>query len=343
MNTNFYVQNGAENTTTLSELQRIRDLVGATNCISMFAYATQSGFVAFDLAFGQDFWDQTEAQWLFGIDYGRTQPQAIRSLLEKPNSKVKIHDGAWVLDQEGFLPRQDFHVKTSFLLRPDQNKAGIVSGSGNFSSNGLRQSVEAGVSIFVDGADGESDFLEVGLEAAHELWESATPAEDILDAYEEKWENSFARSISADPGEQEVPGPRDIFWIETGYVTRNRGVDRPGNQIDLPRGISRYFGMNAPETLPLNSTIGSIRFLTPIGEEVERNLRLGNNSMEKITLPIPETHGYNIYDGKVLVFRKSEKSFILNALEASDFESTFGDRLSVVNVMGSGRRFGHID
>ena len=65
--------------------------------------------------------------------------------------------------------------------------------------------------------------------------------------------------------------------------------------------------------------------------------------MEKITLPIPETHGFDIYDGKVLVFRKMGNYYVLNALEAADFEATFGDRLSVVMIMGSGRRYGHID
>lgn len=343
MNIYFFVQNGARATTTLSELARVRNLVEATDSFSMFAYATQSGFAAFDLAFGQEFWEQTATRWLFGIDYGRTQPQAIRALCAKPNSAVRIHDGAWVVDQDGFLPRQDFHPKTSFLMRPDRARIGMVAGSGNFSSNGLRQSIEAGTSIFIDAEAGDDNFLEEGMAAADEYWDDATPAADILDAYEEKWEDSFARSKNVLADNQEIPGAKDIFWIETGYVTRNRGLDRPGNQIDLPRGMSRYFGMNAPETLPLNSTIGAIRFLTPIGEPIERNLRLGNNAMEKITLPIPETHGFDIYDGKVLVFRRSGNAFVLNALEASDFEATFGDRLTAVMVMGSGRRFGHID
>lgn len=65
--------------------------------------------------------------------------------------------------------------------------------------------------------------------------------------------------------------------------------------------------------------------------------------MEKITLPIPETHGFDLYDGKVLVFQRTEQGFRMSALEATDFEAAFGDRLSVVMTMGSGRRYGHID
>jgi hypothetical protein len=321
----------------------MRNLVEATEALSLFAYATQSGLAAFDLEFGNEFWEGTTTRWLFGIDYGRTQPQAIRALCEKPNSTVRVHDGAWVVNQAGFLPRRDFHLKTSFLMRPNLGRLGIVAGSGNFSSNGLRQSVEAGTTILIDSMAGDINIAEDGLNAANEFWDAATPADQILDDYQDRWKSSFSRSEQNLNEEAEIPGPREIFWIETGYVTRNRGPNRPGNQIDLPRGMSRYFGMNPPEDLPLNSTIGPISFVTPTNGPVERNLRLGNNSMEKITLPIPETHGFDIYDGKVLVFRRLGASYVLNALEAADFEATFGDRLSAVMMMGSGRRFGHID
>ena len=109
MNTELFVQQGLNPTTTLSELRRIRDLVEATESLSLFAYATQSGLAAFDLEFGNDFWSSTATRWLIGIDYGRTQPQAIRALCEKPNSTVRVYDGSWVVDQAGFLPRRDFH------------------------------------------------------------------------------------------------------------------------------------------------------------------------------------------------------------------------------------------
>ena len=65
--------------------------------------------------------------------------------------------------------------------------------------------------------------------------------------------------------------------------------------------------------------------------------------MEKLSLPIPEAHGFDIYDGKILVFHRAEGGrFVMRALEADDFETAFGDRLSEVRVMTSGRRYGHI-
>lgn len=342
MSFDLFIQNSSEGTTTLTQLSRVQEWTNATETLSLFAYATQSGLAAFDLAFGESFWNETQTRWLFGIDYGRTHPQAIRSLMEKPNAVVRVHDGNWVVNQAGFLPRQDFHPKTSFFMRPNDNKIGVVAGSGNFSSNGLRRSVEAGTTVLMDTTTGNIANVENQLAAANEIWNAATPAGNIILEYEQRWQSSFYRQGETQHEEVQIAGPQEIFWIEAGYVTRNRGADKPGNQIDLPRGMSRYFGMNPPDDLPLNTIIGSINFITPANGPVERNLRLGNNSMEKITLPIPEQHGFDIYDGKVLVFRRSDEAFVLNALEPTDFEATFGDRLTSVVMMSSGRRYGHI-
>ena len=64
--------------------------------------------------------------------------------------------------------------------------------------------------------------------------------------------------------------------------------------------------------------------------------------MEKITLPHPETHGLDMYEGKILVFAKHEGHFRIWALEVEDFDATFKHRVAHVRTMGSGRRYGHI-
>ena len=342
MTVDLFLQDSAGARTTLSEIRRVHDLVEATESFGLYAYATQSGLAAFDLEFGHSFWRTTSTRWLLGIDYGRTQPEAVRCLCEKPNAEVKIYDGEWLVQQTGFKPRRDFHPKTSFLLAPQNNRCGVVTGSGNFSSNGLRQSIEAGAAIYVDLDSGESNVLKTGLNAANALWQSATSAETILGAYREKWDRALWHSTQDRERAIDVPGAKEIFWIETGYVTKNRGPMKPGNQIDLPRGMASYFGLNTPNNLPLNSVIGKVAFLTPVGNRVVRNLRLGNNNMEKITLPIPEDNGFGIYDGKVLVFQRTEEGFRMSALEATEFKAVFGEKLSMVMTMESGRRYGHI-
>lgn len=343
MNISTFLHRDAGAPTTISEIQRLYGEVTATDFLGLFAYATQSGAALFDLTLGANFWAATPSRWLFGIDYGRTQPQALKLLRSKPNVDIRIHDGMYVVDQNGFIPRRDFHAKMAILLNQGSDQSGAVIGSGNFSSNGLRKSVEAGSSMLTQGAEEFDAILRPTLDAAELLWEQATPVADILDVYEERWSASFYRGVVENPPNGETDhGATSLFWVEAGYVTKNRGPHRPGNQIDFPRGMSKYFGFNPPADLPANSVIGPVVFETPSGQPVENNLRLGNNMMEKISLPIPETHGFDIYDGKILTFQRVEGRFVMRALEADDFETAFGDRLAEVRVMNSGRRYGHV-
>lgn len=343
MDLTTFLHNETTTPTTISEIKRIHDQVETQDFLGLYAYATQSGAASFDLELGEGFWEVTPSRWLFGIDYGRTQPQALRFICSKENAEVRIYDGAWVVNQKGFVPRRDFHAKLAILLNSDANLFGMVVGSGNFSSNGLRKSIEAGAVIYTEDSNEFDEILRPSLELAESLWDQATPAAEILDIYEERWSTSYSRKVEENQPEGGVDqAVKEIFWIEAGYVTKNRGPNRPGNQIDFPRGMARYFGFNPPADLPANSVIGNITFETPVGAPASNNLRLGNNMMEKISLPIPETHGFDIYDGKILVFQRYGDRFVMRALEADDFETAFGDRLSEVRVMGSGRRYGHI-
>ena len=339
-----FLHRGINTPTTVSEIRRLHGEIATADFFGLYAYATQSGAALFELELGEQFWATTPSRWLFGIDYGRTQPQALRRMCSRPNASIRIHDGPFVVGQPGFVPRRDFHAKMAMLVNQLDERSGIVVGSGNFSSNGLRKSVEAGASIIANGINEIDSMIRPTLEAAALLWEQATPVTDILDAYEERWSTSFSRRVVENPADVGVEyGATPVFWIEAGYVTQNRGPNRPGNQIDFPRGMSRYFGFNPPEGLAPNSVIGQVTFETPTGAPVANNLRLGNNMMEKISLPIPETHGFDIYDGKILVFQRAQGRFVMRALEAQDFEAAFGDRLAEVRMMGSGRRYGHIN
>ena len=344
MISNNFIHSDNLSPTTLSEIGRVCGWVAPNDFLGAFAYATQSGVASFELEFGDAFWANTSSRWLFGIDYGRTQPEALRRLSQQENSEIRVVDGAWVLEQAGFVPRRDFHAKLSLISNSVDVRYGMVVGSGNFSSNGLRKSVEAGASFLCANENDYNETLAASVAIAQSLWDEATPLDSVLTIYEERWAESFAGNAHVDQEDGgEIDGPEDLFWIEAGYVTKNRGPNAAGNQIDLPRGMSRYFGFDPDDNLPVNSTIGEVTFLTPVGISVTRNIRLGNNHMEKITLPIPETHGIDIYDGKIIVFQRSVAGFLIRALEFDDFGKAFGERLSAVRVMGSGRRYGHIE
>ena len=336
-----FVHSDAGGRTTLSELLRVHQWAGTREFFGLYAYAAYSGVVAFGRWFGEDFWKQVPSRWLLGIDYGRTQPRALRDIVRRANTDVRIYDGARTVEREGFAPSRDFHMKTAFLLNRKDTRFGMVVGSGNLSSNGLRRSVESGATVRAKSMPKFDASLRPALGIAEAMWQKATPAEDIVDAYEDRWTAALpgkAVDQGMDPDFENI----DMFWIEAGYVTRNRGPDRPGNQIDMPRGMSRYFGYEAEPGLPANSVIGPITFEPPLGGSVTRNLRLGDNMMEKITLPVPETHGLDMYDGKVLVFSAEGGGFAILALEAEDFDAAFKHRVAHVRMMGSGRRYGHI-
>ena len=342
MDVGTFIHSDGAAPSTLSEIKRLNELVKTRDFLGLYAYATQSGLASFELVMGSEFWEHTPTRWLFGFDYGRTQPQAVRSIAERQNTEVRIADGAWIVDHEGFLPRRDYHPKVSFLLNAPDTRFGMVVGSGNFSSNGFRKSIEAGAVLYANDQGQYIQSFEAAVATANALWDQATPLDGILEAYEERWLDSFSRR-GGEVGEiQPAAGESEIFWIEAGYVTQNRGANRPGNQIDFPRGMSKYFGFDPPADMPVNSVIGPITFRSPVGDLVTNNLRLGNNHMEKVSLPIPETHGFEIYDGKVLVFRRLADRFEMSALEVADFEAAFGDRLSEVRTMASGRRYGHL-
>jgi len=330
-----HAEDGSRN--TLSEISRLSAIVEPNHFFGCYAYATQSGVYSFEQRMGDQFWDAVATRWLLGIDYGRTQPEALRRLSGKPNSEIRIHDGTWIIGRNGFIPRRDFHPKAAILSNLEGGRAAVVVGSGNFSSNGLHRSIEAGSSLHMDSEAAQTENIGQFRQVMEDLWETASPLNEVLTEYDENWQEEFSWASKAD--EVDVDGT-PIFWIEAGYVTQNRGPDRPGNQIDFPRGMNRFFGFNAPDNQPLNSVIGEVRMQTAVGDAITRNLRLGNNSMEKMSLPIPETHGFDNYDGKILVFERDGTAFNLYALENEDFSAAFGSKIANVQSMGSGRQYG---
>jgi HKD family nuclease len=267
-----FIQSIKNQPTTLTELCRVHEWAATDDFFGLYAYATQSGAVAFDLALGRAFWNDVSSRWLFGIDYGRTQPQALKFMIGKPNVEVRIHDGAWLVDRDGFLPRQDFHMKSSFLTNVGRARFGMVLGSGNFSSNGLRHAAECGASFLASTEVEYRNTFESALMSAETLWEKATPAQDIIEKYEERWKASDVIALRNLRGRAPKYDRVRFFWIEAGYVTRNRGADKPGNQIDMPRGMNRYFGFNAPDDLPVNSVIGKVTFESTVGGLAANNL-----------------------------------------------------------------------
>ncbi|MFM2044700.1 MAG: hypothetical protein RLY86_3276 [Pseudomonadota bacterium] len=328
----------ATGTTTLSEILRVQATISADRFFGCFAYATQSGFRAFELGVTKSFWSKTESRWLIGIDYGRTDPRALREIAKRANTEVRVYDGRFVVEREGFVPRRDFHPKVAMMESATADRSGVVLGSGNFSYNGLRRSVEAG-SAFICTTESEFKSLLRPVKLVFEdLWRQATPLDEII----KKYESRLAALVKSKDSKRVAVAkiPTKGFWIEAGYVTKNRGSRKPGNQIFAPHGFRDYFGIKKGKTK--STLIGKITFEFDVGPAVTKNYRDNDNGMEKLTLPFPEEHGFGVYDGKVLVFEKKGRGFLLSAIEAKEFELTYGHCLANVRQMNKGRRFGEL-
>jgi HKD family nuclease len=304
-----------------------------------FAYVTDSGVAQVATHLSSVLGTSRACRWLFGIDYGRSHPTALRKLLKIGKSTIRIHDGAYVAQANAFIPRTSFHLKTALTLEQSGAPSKQIVGSGNLSASGLLSGIEAG--CVIDYSDVDKEHAEAVMTTLEEIWGASTPLEDIIDAYEEQYENVIQPKIFI-PKAKAVLDSADLFWIDVGYVTKNRGADRPGNQFDLPRGSHVYLGVKKVNNPVLNSVLAELDIRTPAGAVVARRLRVGNNAMEKLTLPIPEQNGYECYDGKILTFQVIDGEVLLEALEHDDFFRVYGKRISSCSEMQSGRRYGTV-
>lgn len=311
-----------------------------------FAYVTDSGVAQFATHLGMLLNNSRHCRWVFSFDFGRSQPTAIRKLAEVGDSEIRIYDGDYVVQSKGFAPRVTYHLKTAITHDYNGYPCQQIVGSGNLSASGLSLGIEAG--CLIDYSQVDPDHAHTFITNLENIWRHSTPIERVIDEYEEKYSEinqprvNFARDNVNFVSDIDDVGTTRLFWIDVGYVTKNRGPGRPGNQFDLPRGSHIYLGLPEVPNPSLNEYLGEVKIRTPIGDTVERTLRHGNNSMEKLTLPIPEEYGYQCYDGKILVFVVDGDEVILEAFEHDDFLRVYGSYIDSVNEMRSGRKHGTI-
>ena len=279
------------------------------------AYATQSGVVELEASLSElPGWDIACKRWLIGIDYCRSDPVAIAHLDALPESKVRIFDGSFVASRVGCVPRNAFHPKAYLLQGHDVST--VVIGSGNLSRTGLCFSIEAGIAA---SSTTEGPVRSIRDWFSHH-WDSATPFLDIKEQYDQRYgsidnrQHPMACDDDAVPESASNQGqlrPHDLrkirvcrhLWIEAGNLHKNLGQSRPGNQLMLKRNSRVFFGFAARDLTP-NSLVGSVAIR--YGEHLREDcsLRFADNSMDVLTLPIPETEGPESYDSETLHFER---------------------------------------
>lgn len=310
-------------------------------------------------------WKKAEKKWLLSIDYGHTDPRAIRYLRGLPRSEVRIHDGKNLL-QRRLMPAASFHPKTFVFDRvggTGTRTLGFVLGSANLTSGGLGSNIEHVVGMRFAAPIGRHERNLFGPVSSFEewwdlAWMTADPATaTFLTNYE-----GMRRKYRPRVRDRRGPAPRrtlpapvsqmrtfarwekaNCFWIETGNLYKNRGKNAPGNQLDARRGTRVYFGFPYRDVLR-DTKLGEVEMKYGNRKaQSDRSIWFGNNSMDKIHLPVPGLSGPAKYDNAVVHFRRvNPGEFTLSLGNRRTFASwrRRSQKQGLLNRLGGGRRFG---
>jgi HKD family nuclease len=283
-------------------------------------------------------WEKVEKRWLISFDFGFTDPRALELLAALPNSRVRVPNGDDLLARK-LAPKPCFHPK-SLILDSKQASGkpplGLIVGSGNLTVSGLRLSFEhATASIWTTaGSATATSQLKAAQRVAQyfeDAWKVATVLDDTL---LERYRDVRARVRKARPlrDDDDDPAVRKLskktalgsiekaaelaaakhLWVETGGMNQNLGVGLPGSQVDLAKGTRVFFGLSGKEVAK-NSPLGEVRF-RQIGRLSDpRHLRFGDNSMDKLDLPLPGRGGWPAkYEQETIHFtRRKDGAFDL--------------------------------
>jgi len=302
-------------------------------------------------------WNAASKRWVISIDGGITEPEALRFLIGLRKSEVRVPDAEGLLGRK-LKPVFRFHPKT--LLLEQQNvtlqPAAMLVGSANLTCSGLCFGHEHALSAQAVGAALPVS-LASGLQSLERVVADATVIDEafvdryaavrparptITEEFEDERANQILQDRPAIPANMSASlAAATHFWIDIEYVVDNRGPREEGNQIDMQRGSRVFFGFG-DQTLTTNSPIGSVR-ISYGAHSASRNLRFGNNSMDKLDLPILGVEGPPSYSHQTLLFtRDGPRSFRLSVGTAAEIAAwkARSSSLGTSYSMRSGRKFG---
>ena len=358
----YTVQRPGEGPAILNACGQLAAATTFQRLTGLYAFASNKGarLLVACLSEACSSWPSASKRWVISIDGGITEPAALRFLLQLRKAEVFVPDAEGIL-MRNLKPIHRFHPKT--LLLESRNggfePAGILVGSANMTCNGLCFGHEHAMAVQLRSVAGRGIPAMVldGVGELEKVIDCATRIDlDFVDRYEairptrprlsEEFEDNRSELILQE--RSVLPGPQAAalaaaahLWVEVEYVVPNRGKHEEGNQIDMQRGTRVFFGFG-DGALPRNSPIGSVRILYET-HAASRNLRFGNNSMDKLDLPIPTVEGPTTYSNQTLLFtRESSNSFRLTVGTSGDVATwkAKSKAAGTLFAMRSGREFG---
>jgi HKD family nuclease len=312
---------------TLLGITTLAELGGYSEFRAGVAYATFNGCKILNESLRHILcWRKSSKRWLISIDYGRTEPAALKFLAKLPNAQVRVPNGLKVAATGGFMPATPFHPKAyavDDIANGAKSMFGAFMGSGNLTGSGLLSGSECGVLSYwnkPNGAQQKAMFSAYqGMSWFETVWKRADPVSEIITLYEKRWKKSKPLIVEEDEDVVDlyigglghvVEGDFAVAlasakacWIEVNELYKNRGANLPGNQVDAQRGTRVFFGF-APTAVPKNTMLGHVVLQNKGFAPVECSVRFGNNHMDKINLPIPGNDGPDSYDNSILLFER---------------------------------------
>lgn len=357
----------------LRGISRTAARVGSFTAIDVaVAYATAGGvgLLAHELS-ASPAWSTSQKRWLISIDFGITQPSALRTLANLPFSEVRIPNGVQVASSAALLPTNTFHAK-GYVFRSKVWGAplGLVVGSANLSVSALATGSEIVSSQVWEGAltaseqsalDGASSFADWYEDA----WCTADALATVLAIYKKARRRAhvrgaphedrtpLARAASVPSVGNVISGPfvaqlaaARALWVKTGHLYVNMPNIGVGNQLDMPRGTRVFFGFSSLE-VPPNSVLGEVEMQAVGYKAVPRSVRFGNNFMDKVNLPIPGRDAPSSYDDAIIIFERNGKNgngqdrFRLHVTDARGLAARRSAAVNAVDLrMQGGREYG---
>ena len=325
------------------------------------AYATRIGceILVKGLQSALPNWIDIEKRWLISFDFGHTDPNALDYLSKLPNSTVRIPNADLALKSK-LRPPIRFHVKIYlFECKTNPDKIAILSGSCNLTKGGLYTNTEQATALVLSPPMSKADNqmkkdIIRRRDAIKQLFSSSkTLNKGMLSKYRLLWrpkylprtERQSPKKIldsnpSIDMDKAIALSNASAFWIKiTPKVVKNLGVGKPGNQIDMQRGARVFFGYDVAN-VPPNTMLGPVKIKYK-GITSDYSIRFGNNSMDKINLPVlqaPKT-----YANQTLLFKRMRDDvfnlYIGNPKQVQQWRNK-SQQQNTLFYMKSGREYG---
>lgn len=258
------------------------------------------------------------------LDFGHTEPQALRYLRDTPGCTVLV-SGVEVLRRAHLMPEVCFHPKV-YVFDESARQTAFV-GSANLTLKALTINTE--VARVEETAT--SDPLVEHMWSA--LVQDSTPLTSSLLTEYQLMRSRMVRRVSRPAVEPDVlphpvtlphpnsivafwealaagqlhPNTFDRFWVEAGSMSSGGSA----NQLELPRGANRFFGFSFDNYGESHERIGYPTLTASGLQWSDRVLTWhGNNGMERINLPT-RTRGGFMYANTAILFRRRDGNFEL--------------------------------